>query len=160
MGMPVVPLVNSNVPPDETVTVPPVTIAAPMAAPPLNTVSAPPLETVVLLAVPPASTICEPEKTVTPLATPKTSCLPPEICAPSSVPRALTISLPPLDTVVPLAVPLEKTISLPPLATTALLTDPPDRISNCDPDETTVPPESTPPAKTFSVMSLLTDSPL
>ena len=66
--MPVVPLVNSNVPPDETVTVPPATIVAPMAVPPLNTISVPPLETVVSLAVPPASTTWEPVKIIAPLA--------------------------------------------------------------------------------------------
>jgi hypothetical protein len=41
-------------PPDDTVTMPPVTMVVPMAVPRLNTVSAP-LDTVVLLAVPPAS---------------------------------------------------------------------------------------------------------
>jgi len=54
----------------------------------------PPL-TVVLLAVPPDSTTCDPAKTVTPLAVPKSNRVPPEICAPSSVPPALMVSVPP-----------------------------------------------------------------
>ncbi len=68
IGVPVAPSVNSNVPPDETVTVPPETIVNPTAVPPLNTVTLPPLDTVVALAVPPASTTWEPVKTVAPLA--------------------------------------------------------------------------------------------
>jgi hypothetical protein len=75
-----------------------------VAVPPL-TISLPPLETVVLLAVPPDSTTCDPVKTVTPLAVPNTSCSPPDICAPRSVPKALTISLPPSLIVVLIAVP-------------------------------------------------------
>ena len=49
----------------------------------------PPL-TMVLEAVPPASTTCEPLKIVAPLATPKSSCVPPPIRAPSSAPLAVT----------------------------------------------------------------------
>ena len=47
------------------------------------------------LADPPVSTTCEsPVKIAAPLARPKTSCAPPEIRAPRSLPPALTVSLP------------------------------------------------------------------
>ena len=70
------------------------------------------------------------------------------------------ISVPPLAIVAPMSVPREKTISSPPLRMLASLANPPDRMSNSDPDETTVPPESVPPARIFNVASFLTDSPL
>ena len=70
LGRPVVPLVSSKMPPEDTIAVPPVRIVAPMSVPPDNTISVPPLDTVVLFAVPPDSTTCEPVKTVAPLAEP------------------------------------------------------------------------------------------
>ena len=68
--------------------------------------SLPPLLTVVALAVPPAPTFCSPPaKTLAPLAKPESSCSPPEISAPRSVPPAWTNSVPPLDSVVRSAAP-------------------------------------------------------
>jgi hypothetical protein len=51
---------------------------------------------------------------VPPLARPNTSCAPPEMCAPSSVPPERMISVPPARMIVGSANPPEETISLPP----------------------------------------------
>jgi hypothetical protein len=51
--------------------------------------------------VSPLSTTCDPPvNTVAPLAKPKTSCSPPEMSAPRSVPPAETTSVPPLEMMV------------------------------------------------------------
>ncbi len=78
----------------------------------------------VVFAVPPLSTTWEPVNIVPPLAKPKSSCVPPEISAPLSVPPPLTISLPPLKIVVGSAKPPERTASVPPLETVVLDTVP------------------------------------
>ena len=79
------------------------------------------------LALPPESTICVPPLSiVAPLARPKSTCVPPLICAPRSVPPVLTVSLPPELTVVADAVPPESTNIEPPLTTTSLVSLWPD----------------------------------
>ena len=63
--------------------------------PPDETISAPPLDTAVPMAVPALRTNCEPAKITAPLATPESIWMPPEICAPRSVPPLLMVSEPP-----------------------------------------------------------------
>src|SRR5262249_37860830 len=113
-----------------------------------ETSSLPPALMVVLLVLPPDSTICVPlVKTVAPLAKPNTSCAPPEIKAPRSVPPELTVSLPPAKIVVGSARPPDLRLSTPPLATMVLLAVPPDDTVSLPPDEMTAasvrPPEAT-----------------
>ena len=63
--------------------------------PPDETISVPPLDTVVPIAVPALRTICDPANIVAPLATPESIWMPPETCAPRSVPPLLMVSEPP-----------------------------------------------------------------
>jgi hypothetical protein len=105
--------VSEVVPPDETISVPPPDTAGPMARPPRSTVSwplarrvfevvppdetisVPPPDTVVSMAVPALRTTCDPAKITAPLARPESIWMPPEICAPRSVPPLLMVSEPP-----------------------------------------------------------------
>jgi len=115
-----------------------------------STTREPPLDTVVLLAMPPDSTTCEPVKTVTPLARPKRSCSPPEICAPESIPVEAMISEPPSKIVVPIAVPLPPTSSptpcTPPLLIVVSIATPlpPSAPTYCMPRPLIVVPLATP----------------
>ena len=87
----------SSVPESKTV---PLTIAVPLFA--VCKTPPEPMD-VVTIAVPPPETVAVPPlKTVGPTAVPplRMVSLPPEICAPKSAPWALTISLPPLRTIV------------------------------------------------------------
>ena len=97
---------------------------APLAMPRALTISVPP-DTTLAAAVPLEPTTCAPANTVPPLARPNTRCVPPEMCAPSSVPWALTISVPPARMIVGSATPPEETISLPPPDTVASISVPP-----------------------------------
>ena len=119
----------------------------PLAVPPALTVCRPPL-TMVPAAVPPLPIICAPEKIVAPPASPETNWVPPEICAPASLPRALTTSLPPTR-IVPLAEAPEPT-RCEPLTIVAPTAEPK---LNCVPPDI-VAPWSVPPALMISLPPL------
>ena len=143
------------VPPAEMIAVAPLPMPRAAAEPPLDTSNTPP-DTIELIVVPPLSTTWVPPVRVTLTAEPKSSCVPPEIPAPTSTPWALTISLPPLRTGAGSAVPPEETMTVPPLSTVASAALPSDSTMSVPP-LSTIPSAALPPAETISVPPLPTD---
>jgi hypothetical protein len=122
------------VPPEEIVSVPPLSIVAALTVPP-TMYSKPPRLIVVLTASPPMKTLSEPPLlTVVPTAEPpeETLIVPPLSTAPLIVPPDKTLSVPPLSTVHPLAGEPEDTPEICPPLTVVMALPPCVAVWGCD----------------------------